>query len=116
MKAYPVLTFNIENDGNGFSELYNLTELHRKFKGDYLHNMYIKETRSFLNSIRKSMLESDNEELHKYADNYLSIYFNNDSLATIIIYDAKKKDNRHLNIYYDELDNGRFRPYIVVED
>ena len=116
MKAYPILTFNIENDGNGFSELYNLTELHRKFKGDYLHNMYIKETRSFLNSIRKSMLESDSEELHKYADNYLSIYFNNDNLATIIIYDAKKKNNEHLNIHYDKLDNGKFRPYIVVED
>ena len=116
MKVYPILVFDIKIDNERFDDLYNLTILNRRFKGNFIRNLYIKRTREYLNYIREVMLDSNNEELHRYADNYLSIYFNDNSLATIIIYDAKKKDDRHLNIYYDELDNGRFRPYIVVED
>ena len=114
MRAYPICTFSIKEDEDIFRLLGKIHDI-GKSEDESKKDFYIWYMKSYMRLIRKIISESNNENIKKYINNYMSIYFEEDNTVGIIVYDAIKEDlDAYASVEYEEREDGRFYPYIAV--
>lgn len=121
-RVYPILMFEVIEDKDLFNRLYKITKLYKENKetnkddNHYINKFCINQIITYINNLRKVMLESDDEDIAIKADNYISIYIKEENIKNniinVVVYDAiKEKEYIHTN--YEKKD-GKIFPYIEI--
>lgn len=115
-RAEPILRFDIEVDKGKYNLLKKVVSL-CKSDNELDKELHAKYVGYYMNEVRKTMLDSEDNYLVEVVNNYMSFYLKENYTVGIIVYDAvKASPNDQVEVHKDITDDGRFRPYILVED
>ena len=115
-RAEPILRFDIEVDKGKYDLLKKVVSL-GKSDNELDKELHARYVGYYMNEVRKTMLDSEDNYLVEVVDNYMSFYLKENYTVGIIVYDAVKSDSEaQVKVHKEVIDNGRFRPYILVED
>lgn len=118
-KIYPILTFEVEEDKNVYNLLKQVIKM-SKSEEEIKRNFYIYYMTHYKERIRKTMCNSDNEDLKKLVNNYISIYLKNDNkdnLVRVIVYDKiKEHEDAYTEVYFEKTKDGKVCPFIMVKE